>query len=84
MLGRDLFLKKKTNLQAIRDRGWGPLNKILLSHPEISSNNIKNGSSTQEYNPTNNNSPIEVNTNELNINGGFAGNVIASIVRQAQ
>ena len=24
-----------TNKKAIRDRGWGPLNKILLQHPEI-------------------------------------------------
>ena len=70
------FSKKHTNLQAIRDRGWGPLNKILLSHPEISSNKI-NGSSNQGCNTV-------VDTNEININGGFAGNVIASIVRQAQ
>ena len=29
------FARVRTNLKAIRDRGWGPLNQILLSHPEI-------------------------------------------------
>jgi len=30
------FAKTSSNLKAIQDRGWGPLNKILLHHPEIS------------------------------------------------
>ena len=31
------FAKTNSNLKAIRDRGWGPLNKVLLHHPEIRS-----------------------------------------------
>ena len=78
------FSKQQSNLRAIRDRGWGPLNKILLHHPEISKTNMSNPSSPQECHRLNNNSPTEIDTNELNINQGFAGNIIASIVRQAQ
>ena len=29
------FARIRTNLKAIRDRGWGPLNQVLLSHPDI-------------------------------------------------
>ena len=35
------FAKEKTNLMDISDRGWGPLNQILLSHPEIQSTYLK-------------------------------------------
>ncbi len=31
------FAKTNSNLKAIQDRGWGPLNKVLLHHPEICS-----------------------------------------------
>ena len=31
-----------TNLKAIRDRGWGPLNQVLLSHQDIIRNGSKN------------------------------------------
>ena len=29
------FARIPTNLKAIREHGWGPLNQILLSHPDI-------------------------------------------------
>ena len=35
------FANVKNNLKAIADRGWGPLNRILLSHPEIISSKIE-------------------------------------------
>ena len=78
------FAKERTNLKAISDQGWGPLNRILLSHAEIQSTNLRNESSieTTRNNGLNDNSPITVT--DVNINGGFAGTVIASILRQAQ
>ena len=78
------FAKERTNLKAISDRGWGPVNWILLSHPEIQSTNLKNESSIEatRNNGLHDNSPITVT--DVNINGGFAGTVIASILRQAQ
>ena len=78
------FAKERTNLKAISDRGWGPLNRILLSHPEIKSTNLKNESPIESNDGIHDNSPIAMNATDLNINGGFAGNVIASILRQAQ
>ena len=78
------FAKTHTNLRAMCERGWGPLNKILLHHPEISSTNSENRLSPEECNSLHNNNPIEFKTTELNINEGSAGNIIASIVRQAQ
>ena len=40
------FAKTKSNLKAIRDRGWGPLNKVLLHHPEILSSKPPSPSDT--------------------------------------
>ena len=31
------FARIETNIKARRLRGWGPLNKFLLSHPDITS-----------------------------------------------
>lgn len=33
--GGGSFPRVRSNLKAIRERGWGPLNQILLSHPDI-------------------------------------------------
>ena len=74
-------------MRAIRERGCGPsLNKILLHHPEVSNTNSDSQLSPKDQsdNPLHNNNPIEFKTTKFNINEGFAGNVIASIVRQAQ
>ena len=81
---RRSFAKERTNLKAISDRGWGPLNRNLLSHPEIQSTNLKNESSIEatSNDRLHDNSPI--GATDLNINGGFAGTVIAFIIRQAQ
>ena len=44
------FANVNNNFKAISDRGWGPLNRILLSHPEIINSQIK--STEIEDNPS--------------------------------
>ena len=89
------FARIDQNQKAIRERGWGPLNQILLSHPEIVTS--KNIASTQEVSlPTlesddtstlSSSSPTPqkgIDIEELNFNNGFAGDVIATILRKSQ
>ena len=64
------FAKTHTHFRAIHERGWGPLNKILLQHPEISSTNSVNCLSPEESNSIHNN-PIHFETTKLNINIGI-------------
>ena len=95
------FNNVSNNLKAIADRGWGPLNRVLLSHPEIISSkpnsmdkmipSISNDITTVDNISTEVKNvsrhdvdekfvPIE----DLNFNSGFAGDVIATILRKAQ
>ena len=51
-----LFARIETNKNAARERGWDPLNRILLSHPDIISSNPS--ALTVNENGTNNLSSI--------------------------
>ena len=46
------FANVANNLKAIADRGWGPLNRILLSHPEIISSKIDSFDSQKDGLPS--------------------------------
>jgi len=91
------FARVQSNLKAIQDRGWGPLNKILLSHPEIigikisvdtpppinTSDSDTTTSPQPPSSPSNSNNQ-EVCIEDINFNTGFAGNIITNIIRKSQ
>jgi len=93
------FARVETNIKARQSRGWGPLNKILLSHPEIIStkptseitdipapNMISNDSSSASVSssPSSDNSKKGIDVADMNISEGFAGEVLRTIVRKLQ
>ena len=89
------FSNVENNLKAIADRGWGPLNRILLSHHEIISskitpteveeNAITSASiSDISFPNANKNDDKKVLIEDLNFNSGFAGKVIQTILQKAQ
>ena len=88
------FNNVATNKKAIRNRGWGPLHKILLQHPEISClkslsdkqqnlNNmgINNSIITKETSPlSSQDMTSKVEIEDINFNTGYAGEVIQTIL----
>ena len=92
------FNNVDTNKKAIRDRGWGPLNKILLQHPENScskpslftqlnfGNSEKNeGTNVQDFTPSSSqDTSSKVESEDINFNSGYAGEVIQTILKKAQ
>ena len=86
-----------TNKKAISDRGWGPLNKILLQHPEISCSkpslptqqNLgkteENDTNKQVLTPSSSqDTSSKVEIEDINFNSGYAGEVIQTILKKAQ
>ena len=92
------FNNVTNNLKAIADRGWGPLNRVLLSHPEIVSSkpdSIDTMVPSQSNDTVDNSNVVDnksrhyvddkyVPIEDLNFNSGFAGDVITTILRKAQ
>jgi len=93
------FNRVDTNLKAIRERGWGPLNRLLLTHPEIISSKPSPAitsslpRSTEPNIDTNIATPSppaapkntnKVHIEDINFKTGYAGEVIRSILRKAQ
>ena len=94
------FNNINTNKKAIRDRGWGPLNKILLWYPEIACSKPSPGIQETQDNLANNkdiniqdSSPsfskdtapkVEIGYIYFNFNPGYAGEVIQTILKKAQ
>ena len=83
-----------TNKKAIRDRGWGLLNKIFLQCPEIACSKPspgiqQNGENlgdddinTQELSPSSSQDTIsKVEIEDINFNSGYAGEVIQTILK---
>ena len=91
------FNNIETNIKAIRGRGWGPLNRLLIQHLEIVSSRqspdvqSSQTSSTNEHINSDNPSPspspamkMKVEIQDINFNSGYAGEVIQSILKKAQ
>lgn len=81
------FARVATNLKAVQERGWGPLNQALLLHPQIASTNKDESSTVLDQidvpvvSPTINN---ELDLSNLNMVNGFAGDTLCSIIRRLQ
>ena len=93
------FAKTSSNLKAICDRDWGPLNKVLLHHIEIKSSKpacsihdspprLSPGTSPRSSPTPMPPRPLMkkdvIDVKDLNFNEGFTGDVIQTILRRAQ
>ena len=95
-MGKIIEENVDTNKKVIRDRGWGPLKKNLLQHPEISCSkpsfftrqnfrNLESNDCTnvQDLTPSSSqdtSSKVEIEI--INFNSGYAGQVIQTILKK--
>jgi len=77
----DLFARKESNKQAIRDRGWVPLVYTLLDHEELKQ--MKNEDAikhAEEISMLSGHAPNGLEVGNLNLEKGIAGSAIDCII----
>ena len=70
------FNNVATNRKAIAERGWGPLNYVLLDHPEIAANGVIDSMGRSVALS----GTVTVSAMELNMQEGIAGTLINKLV----
>ena len=76
--------KKKMNKKAIAERGWGPLNYILLDHPELKMMQQQTSRIEAAYQHLKITGILPANPSDLNTDHGMAGNLMEKLVDHAR
>ena len=78
---KESFAVKATNKKAIAERGWGPLNYVLLDHPELSNTQQQTSSAvTTAYQLLDLSGSQPFDPEALNTSQGMAGTLMDKLV----
>ena len=75
-----IFAKKEMNKKAIAERGWGPLNYILLDHPELKMMQQQTSRIEAAYQHLKITGILPANPSDLNTDHGMAGYLMEKLV----